>query len=343
MLIRLRHLFCISCLWLALFGSSRLQAQASSADEKAAADALFDEARRLLQQQKYAAACEKLEASQKLDPAAGTLLNLADCYEKLGRTASAWATFRDASALARKTGSADRERVARERAQGLEGRLSYLTIIAWKGQELSIQRDGVALDPAVLGTAIPVDPGPHEISAGAPGKRTWHTQVDVRAEADRVSVSVPILGDEAPSEPVASTPLPAAESSAAAIGGESRPAHDAEPSSGSTQRALALIAAAVGVAGIATGTIFGLKAASNWSDAKAQCGSRYAYPSCPPSSVKLGDEASQAATVSTVSFIVGGAGVAAAAALWLTAPSAPPETRLSFALAPFAVDLRGRF
>lgn len=337
----LRHWICISCLWLALLGSSRLQAQARNADDKAAADALFDEARRLLQQRQYAPACEKLEASQKLDPAVGTLLNLADCYEKLGRTASAWATFRDTSALARKAGSAERERIARDRAQALEARLSYLTVIAWKGQEVTIQRDGVALDPAVLGTALPVDPGTHEISAGAPGKRTWSTRVEVRADADRVSVSVPILGDEpAPELPLTAT---ASEPPADANPARTAPLQDAA-SSGSTQRTLALISAAVGVAGIATGTIFGLKAAANWSDAKAQCPSaRYAYPNCPASAVKLSDDAGTAGTVSTVSFIVGGAGVAAAAALWLTAPSAPPETRLSFALAPFAVDLRGRF
>ena len=337
----LRHLFCFSCLWLALLGSSRLQAQARSADDKAAADALFDEARRLIQKQDYAPACEKLEASHKLDPAVGTLLNLADCYEKLGRTASAWATFRDTGALARKTGSADRERIARERAQSLEGRLSYLTIVAWKGQEVSIKRDGVALDPAVLGTAIPVDPGTHEISAGAPGKRTWRTQVEVRCDADRVSVSVPILGDEPPPEAAAPPQLTAADAESTPV----RPAPAEEPGNpGGTQRALAIVAAALGVAGIATGTVFGLKAASNWSDAKGQCPSeRFAFPACPENAVRLSDEASQAGTVSTVSFIVGGAGVAAAAALWLTAPSSPPETRLSFALAPFAVDLRGRF
>lgn len=338
----LRFLFCFSCLWLASFGSSQLQAQPRSADDKAAADALFDEARRLMQQHDYARACEKLEASQSIDPAVGTALNLADCYEKMGRTASAWATFRDTVALARKAGSADRERVARERAQSLEGRLSYLTIVAWKGQEVAIKRDGEALDPAVLGTAIPVDPGTHEISAGASGKRTWRTQVEVRDNADRVSVSVPILGDEAPPQDAATqSAADSSEPTPTETQGRTVP-HD-ESSGGSTQRTLALVAAAIGVAGIATGTVFGLKAASNWSDAKGQC-SGDSYPaSCSDSAVKLQHEASQAGTISTVSFIVGGAGVAAAAALWLTAPSAQPETRLSFAFAPFAVDVRGRF
>ena len=337
----LRHMFCISCLWLALLGSSQLQAQARTAD-KAAADALFDEARRLMQQHDYAQACEKLEASQSLDPAVGTALNLADCYEKLGRTASAWATFRDTVALARKAGSAERERVARERAQNLEGRLSYLTIITWKGQEVAIKRDGVVLDPAVLGTAIPVDPGQHEISAGASGKRTWRTQVEVK-DADRVSVSVPILGDEPPPESELSPPSAASTTEPEPERTTQREApRDEAKSSGSTQRALALVAAAAGVAGIAAGTVFGLKAASNWSDAKAQC-QNGDLQNCPENSVKLGQEASTAGTVSTVSFIVGGAGVAAAAALWLTAPSAAPDTRLSFAFAPFAVDLRGRF
>ena len=40
----------------------------------------------------------------RLDPGAGTLLNLGDCYEKSGRTASGWAAFREAVAVAHRTG-----------------------------------------------------------------------------------------------------------------------------------------------------------------------------------------------------------------------------------------------
>src|SRR5258706_4007829 len=61
-----------------------------------AAQALYDEARQLVAAGKFEQACPKLKASYELDPGGGTLLNLADCYERQGKTAQAYATFKDA-------------------------------------------------------------------------------------------------------------------------------------------------------------------------------------------------------------------------------------------------------
>ena len=59
--------------------------------DPAAAQALFDQGRDLMRQNKHAEACPKLAESNRLDPAIGTLFHLADCYEQSGRVASAWA------------------------------------------------------------------------------------------------------------------------------------------------------------------------------------------------------------------------------------------------------------
>ena len=51
------------------------------ADGKADAQRLFDEGLKLFDAKDYAKACERFAASQKLDRAAGTLLNLGRCFE----------------------------------------------------------------------------------------------------------------------------------------------------------------------------------------------------------------------------------------------------------------------
>ena len=132
----------------------RILADVSPADG-AAARSLFDEARVLLQQGKAAQACPKLEESQRLDPGMGTLFNLADCYERLGRTASAWAEFREAVSAAHNAGSLDREQAAKQRAAALEPKLSYLTIVPPPGNAPAVTRDGSPVDAALLGDAGP--------------------------------------------------------------------------------------------------------------------------------------------------------------------------------------------
>ena len=144
----------------------------------------------------YAAACPKLETSQHLDPAVGTLLNLADCDEKSGKTASAWAEFLRAANEAYKAGDERRERAARERASAIEPRLSKLTVTVAPAaalRALAIERDGDAIEPATWGVALPVDPGKHTIAARAPGRKPWKTVVEVSANQSVTTVEIPTL------------------------------------------------------------------------------------------------------------------------------------------------------
>jgi len=109
-----RSSIALSSLALSAFASNEARADASPVD-KAAAQTLFDEGRRLMAAGKLADACPKLAESQKLDPGVGTQFHLSDCYERFGQTASAWAGFLEVAAAAKSAGQNDREKVARDR------------------------------------------------------------------------------------------------------------------------------------------------------------------------------------------------------------------------------------
>jgi hypothetical protein len=261
----------------------------------------------------YAMACEKLAASQKLDPGLGTSLNLADCYEKSGRTASAWAEFRDAASAAHRVGSKDREQVARARADALEKQLARLTLTQKTSHpEQRIARDGASVDRAVLGTAVPVDPGQHMVEAVAPGRKKWSKSIDV-APGAQIVVEVPELENEAVATSASSSTT-------------SPDSLESTQKSGKTQRIAAVAVGGLGVVGLTVGTVFGVKATSNWSDAKSHC---LNFPNgCDGDGVSLHDSAQSAATISSIAFAVGVVGVAGGAVLWFTAP---PRSRESTA------------
>jgi hypothetical protein len=312
-------------------------AQTKSGSNRAAAEALFNQGRDLMTAGKFVEACPKFEASQQLDPGLGTMLNLAECYEKTGRTASAWAEYREAIPLARAAGSKARQDLATERAKALEERLSTLTIRAMSGDDdsahLEIRRDGVPVQVAELGSPIPVDPGEHVIEAVAPGKQPWSSKVQVGADAAKVSVDIPKLepGDGSSAPPPVAAPVTTTTSVSA-------PPSD-KPSTWSGQRTAAVITAGAGVVGIGIGTFFGLQASSKWSDAKEACSS---YPKgCDTHATDLGKTAKENATISNIGFIAGGALLATGAVLFFTAPS--KKQNVAFGIGPSSAFVQGTF
>lgn len=321
--------------------SIALQAGAAgkSGGNRAAAEALFNQGRDLMTAGKFTDACPKFEASQQLDPGLGTMLNLAECYEKTGRTASAWAEYREAIPLARAAGSKARLDLATERAQALQERLSTLTIRAMSGDDegvhLEVRRDGVALQEAELGSPIPVDPGEHVVEAVAPGKQPWSSKVQVTGDAAKVSVEIPKLqtanSDKTQPETTAATPVVTTPPD------NTPPASD--NTSGSAQRTTGLVFGGVGVVGIGLGAFFGLQASSKWSDAKSKC-SDYPY-GCSTDASDLRSSANSAGTLSTVAFVAGGALLATGVVLYLTAPTKKQSVALGFG--PGSAFVQGSF
>ena len=297
-----------------------LRAQPESDEEKALATALFKEGRALLEQGRVAEACRKLEESQRLDPGGGTLLNVAVCHEREGRTASAWTEFTEALTLARRDGREDRVLLARARIAALEPGLSNVVIEVPPPADtggLEIRRDASVVRRPAWGTAMPVDPGEHVVSASAPGRRPWTVTVAVRPGGQAVRVVVPPLELEAPPAPAAAeVPVPA-------------PGH-APPGSGSTRRVLGVSLLGVGATAVAVGTVFGLLASSEHT--RSGCGGTL----CPThAGLDLEGASRRDGDVSSVAFAAGGAALAAGLYVWLTAPRAPADGR-AWTLAPGA-------
>ncbi|HEY3816105.1 MAG TPA: hypothetical protein VGL81_02985 [Polyangiaceae bacterium] len=174
----------------------------SATDARALAETLFFTARGLMEAGRYAEACGKLSESYRLDAAPGTLLNLAVCNEKIGKTASAWGEFRDSLAEARRGNRPDREKLATEHIAALEPELSYLTIsvppLVRVLRGIEIQRNGVPLQSAAWDTDLPVDPGDVEVTERAPLYKPKTLHVTVAPKQHAAFTAVPL--DLAPIE-----------------------------------------------------------------------------------------------------------------------------------------------
>jgi hypothetical protein len=284
------------------------------------AEHLFSEARTLMAQKKFSEACPKLEASQRLDPGAGTLLNLASCYESLGRTASAWATFREAEGEAEREKRADWRKTAHDRADALASSLSRLRIVPpADATGVTIERDGKALDRGAYGEAVPVDPGSHEVAAQAPGRKRWSTRVDVAAKNASVEVKVP--------------PLEAAPEPTKGGAAEARVEPSPEADSGGTRRTVGFVVGGVGIGAIAAGAVFGLIASGTYHRAIDDDCSGNAK-TCTQAGVDQIGSAHTQATVSTILFVAGGIAAATGAVLVLTSPRRKERVSLGASVAP---------
>lgn len=279
------------------------------AQERATAQQLFLQGRKLLKEGKTEQACTKFKGAAQLSKTPGVRLNLAGCWLKLGRTASAWAMYDEALSIAEQDGNTAAAKFAREQRSKLQPKLTYLDVqvpTAARIDGLALERDGEPLPRGAWGTEVPVDPGQHKLTASAPGYKSWSTERQVTAEGTHVKIVVPTL-----------VALPHAAPRAA---GAPPPQADIQSSSGRTQRVLAIVSGGLGVVGLGVGSFFGLRAISKKNDYKSQLDAAGQCPDAACSSTS--HDASVAGNVSTVAFVAGGVLLGAGVVLWLTAPRA---------------------
>lgn len=175
-----------------------------------AAEVLFEQARQEMEAGHYAAACRRLEASQELDPAIGTLLYLGSCYVSEGRVASAWSCFRQAAAAAQKAGQPDRAEVARAQADALFPKLVRLKLTPSSAlpEHSTIVLDGSPVSEVLLGVSLPVDPGRHQIEVHAPGREIWRRAFDTPREGQTLTLEVGVGAPVPPPQPPSHPPAP---------------------------------------------------------------------------------------------------------------------------------------
>ncbi len=285
--------------------------------QEAAADALFDSARTAMAKGDFDRACEQFRASDKLDPAPGTELNLADCEEKRGRLASAWELFRTVEE--KLNPSDERLPVAHGRAHALEARVPRVTLtLGPNAPSGSTVRDGnVELGAAAFGIALPMDPGAHELVVAAPGFAPRSFKIQLAAGENRAVVVLP----------GAAIGQPAVGASAGAVR-PSSPLQEVSSSHANT-RTLGFVLGGVGVAGLGVGAIAGAMTLSKKNAVDAGC---HPDKSCSSAALDAAHAGHTLQIVSNVGWVVGAAALAAGAYFLISSgPSSKPSTALAVA------------
>jgi hypothetical protein len=306
--------------------------------DKAAAEALFEEAMRVSKAGDYASACPKFEESQRLEPSLGAQYYLADCYEKIGRTASAWANFVGVADKARLAGEVAKEKAARERAKALEPKLSRLSIEVEDASipGLSVLRGDAPVGSGQWGVPVPVDPGSVAVRASAPGRKDWSQTIDVPAGGS-LTAKVPRLEPL----PAAAPPLEKAPPPPAAP-----VARPPEPPQSNTRRTVGIVLGATGVVALGAGGVLAILAKNADSDSK-RAGECTADGACTSAGLDDRNRALHLADAATVVTIVGGALAITGGVIWLTAPKghseSSPGPSAELGVGPRSLLLRGRF
>lgn len=231
------------------------------------ADALFREARDLVQAGKIAQACPKFAESYRLDPAPGTLYNLAECEEKDGKIASSlerWRTLIDLLTSSNKL-TDPRLPVARQHTAELTRRVPRLVLRIKAGapRETVVLYDGVELRAASLNTELPIEPGAHTVLARAAYRHDGEFKIVVKESELKELIVEPGGPDDTAPRPAGSGAgaSSAGPQVAGAPGGSGAPAAgsiDLLSPPPSMRRTAGLVVGGVGVAALVGAGVTGL-------------------------------------------------------------------------------------
>lgn len=313
---------------IAIVGNERV----ARAEGSPVAEQFFLDGRAAMKRKEFEKARAMFAESQRLDPAPGTLVNLAVAEEKVGKLSLAWEHAR--AAMEGLPEGDDRKTVARTLLDSLEPRLARLTLRADKAlpEGTKITVDDVELSVASLGVALPEDPGEHRVVIKSPGRKDLSVAVKLK-EGGKETYTVQL--GEISSEKV--TPG----------GGEGGHTGGAATEPGSSPlRAMGYVAGGLGIAGLAVGSVFGILTIDRKNTTEAHC-----KPTCDSTGLSAESDGKTYGPVSTISFIAGGVLLAGGVTLILVAPTGDkraawqslPIRDVRVSASPSSVHLGGSF
>lgn len=286
--------------------------------------------------EKWAEACPKLAESQRLDPKLGTLLNLAVCHQSEGKIATAWTEFRTVETIANRDGQSERADFAKARLAELEQLVAHVVIGGAAVAGVTVKLEGKEVSTATFGVPLALDPGEHELTASATGKKTWSSIVTVPKKRTEIRIEIPKLEDEAGAGP-APQPEPAPDTTP-----EPLPQPTPEPppdDEGSDLGWLMWTGFAVGGAGLVAGAVTGGLSLAKSSDVLEQCDG----DNCPRSLEGDVDSAELLANVSKVSFGIAAVGVAVGIIALVVSSDDSEDVSWTVEISPTGARLGARF
>jgi hypothetical protein len=243
-------------------------AHAQSDGDRATAMSLFQAGRALMKDGSFQEACPKFEAAQQLVPGVGTQFNLAECYVKIGRHASAWINYVEVARATKAAGQQSRSTAAQTKADELKARLSTLKVeVMQPVQGMAISINDKLIPEGQWGTPVAKDPGRYTVQASAAGYATQSYAAAVGSEGQAAVITI--------------TPMQKGGSSdGGSAGSDADPVDDSSGAdSGSTFELEALgiagiVIAGVGIVALIAGGAMFASGSADIDDADARCPNR---------------------------------------------------------------------
>jgi hypothetical protein len=259
----------------------------------------------------YETALAMFRKAYQLYPAPTVVLYEARTLERLGLLLEALEAYSRTTRLAVPTHApaqfAEAIAAAREESEALSSRVPKLVLVlrgvTLDDPTLRVSVNGRALDRAQLEQPQQLNPGTYRIDGSAGMDRRFNTEVTlVPGQSRRVVVTLA----SSPSDPL---DVGASAAVTGAVGNEPATRHPIP--------LLAYVAGGVGVAGVSAGVITGLLANGKFHEAERLCEDHRCAAGSP--GLDAVDAFRTWRMVSSVSYGVGAAGLAAGVVLWLTA------------------------